>query len=122
MSEKDPWEGYSLSVDEEMAWAVPGARIIPLPAERCSDRLPDLVIKLPKNPTPYDMPVFVVDKILVGKYGRTKYVLYMEDSPGMKIERPLVDIQEKWRPAPEPQEEEPEDPVILSRYERKPVI
>lgn len=121
MPESDPWAEY-LKVEENLAWAEPGSRIIPLPAGRCPDRITDWVTKnLPKNPTPYDMPVFVVEKIVVGRHNLTYYVIHMESCPAIRVSRPYLDIQEKWRPAPKPIEDEG-DPVILSRYERPPVI
>lgn len=123
MPEKDPWTDYGLTAgDEDGAWIVPGAEIIPLPADRCPDKVADWsVLRQVKNPTPYDMPVFVVERIFsVGK-GYRKVTLYMAMSPATKVTRDFVDIKEKWRPAPgEPPELE--EPKILSRYERKPVI
>lgn len=123
MPEKDPWEAYGFTAgDEDGAWIVPGAEIIPLPSDRCPDKIADWVIKgQPKNPTPYDMPVFVIERIFSIGRGYKKVGIYMVSSPATKATRDFVDIKDKWRPAPGP-EPEPEEPVILSRYERPPVI
>lgn len=120
MSERNPWEIYSeLSGD----WVTLGAEIIPLPPNRCLDQVPDWVVKnLPKDPTPYDMPVFFIDQIISMKNGRKKATIYLMSAPATRATRDVADILEKWRPAPPQQPDEPEEPVILSRYKRKPVI
>jgi len=124
MPEKDPWEAYKITAgDEDGAWVVPGVEIIPLPSNRCPDKSSDwYVLGQVKNPTPYDMPVFVVEKIMTYKNGRRKVIIYEATHPANRASREFVDIQEKWRPAPGPEPEETEEPKILSRYERPPVI
>lgn len=120
MPEKNPWEIYSgLRGD----WVVLGAEVIPLPPDRCPDQVPDWVVKhLPKDPTPYDMPVFVIDQIISMKNGRKKATIYLTSAPATRATRDVADLKEKWRPAPPPLSDEPEEPVILSRYKRPPVI
>ena len=121
MPEKDPWDVCKLP-DESGAWVVPGIEIIPLPLDRCPDKVPDwFVLGQPKNPTPYDMPVFVIERIITYKSGRKKVAIYEAARPANRASRDIFAIIEKWRPAPgEPPE--PEEPQILSRYERPPVI
>jgi hypothetical protein len=120
MPEKNPWEIYSgLRGD----WVVLGSEIIPLPPDRCPDQVPDWVVKnLPKEPTPYDMPVFFIDQIISMKNGRKKATIYLTSVPATRATRDVADLIEKWRPAPPPLPDEPEEPVILSRYKRPPVI
>lgn len=119
MPEKDPWEIYNGLGD----WVALGAEIIPLPPDRCPDQIPDWVVnELPKNPTPYHMPVFLIDQIVRMKSGRRKATFYMVSCPAIRATRDLVDLEEKWRPAPSPLPDEPDEPVILSRYKRKPII
>jgi hypothetical protein len=123
MPEKDPWANYGFTAgDEDGAWIVPDAEIIPLPADRCPDKIADWTfMRQLKNPTPYDLPVFIVESITTYKGGRRKVNIYEAMRPASKASRDFIDIQEKWRPAPgEPPE--PEETKILSRYERPPVI
>jgi len=124
MPEKDPWEAYGFTAgDEDGAWIVPGAEIIPLPDSKCPDHVADWTIPRQKDPTPYDMPVFVIDRIITFKNGRRRVFIYMSGAPSIRADRDLEDIKDKWRlsPGPEP-EPEIQEPVILSRYERKFVI
>jgi len=119
MPEKDHWEIYNGLGD----WVILGAKVIPLPPEKCPDQVPDWVVKgLPKNPTPYHMPVFLIDQMIRMKNGRRKATIYMVSSPTIRLTRDLVDLEEKWRPAPPPIPEEPGNPVVLSRNKRDPVI
>lgn len=120
MPESNPWEIYS---ELRGDWVTLGVEIIPLPASECPDRIQDWVVKhLPKEPTPHDMPVFFIDQIISMKNGRKKATIYMMSAPGIRATRDVEDIREKWRPAPPPLPEVPEEPVILSRYKRKHVI
>jgi hypothetical protein len=122
MSEKDPWQCYEPSV-ESGDWIVLGAEIIPLPPNRCQDLIPDWVVKgLSKDPTPYEMPIFVIDQLSTTRGGRKRVTIYKAQAPATRATRDLIDLKEKWRPAPPPIPDEPEEPVILSRYKRKPVI
>jgi hypothetical protein len=84
--------------------------------------MPDWVVKgLPKDPTPYDMPVFVIDQIITMKNGKKRATIYRAQAPATRAIRDFLDLKEKWRPAP-PLPDEPEEPVFLSRYKRPPVI
>jgi hypothetical protein len=124
MPEKDPWKAYEFqSGDEDGGWIALGVEIIPLPASMCPDHVSDWTTPgLPKDPTPYNMPVFVIDQITTMKNGRRRVTIYKAFAPSIRATRDFIDIKDKWRPAPDPQPEEPEQPVILSRYQRKPVI
>lgn len=122
MPEKDLWH-YCDSLPADGSWVVLGAEIIPLPPNKCQDQLTDWVVNgLPKEPTPYEMPVFVIDQILKMNNGRKKATFYMAQAPSRRATRDIEEIKEKWRPVPPPIPDEPEEPVILSRYKRAPVI
>lgn len=123
MAEKDLW-GYCENLPDDGSWVVLGAEIIPLPMHKCLDGVPDWVLSgLPKEPTPYEMPVFVIDQLLSMKNGRKRVTLYMAQSPSRRGTRDMEEIKEKWRPVPPPLVPiEPEEPVITSRYKRAPVI
>jgi hypothetical protein len=122
MPKKDPWKCYGPQVEED-SWIILGAEIIPLPPNRCPDLIPDWVVKgLPKDPTPYDMPVFVIGKIIMRWDGRKRVTIYKVQSPATRAIRDFLELKEKWRPAPPPLSDESEEPVILSRYKRPPVI
>jgi len=68
------------------------------------------------------MPVFVIDQILTMKNGRKKATFYMAQAPSRRATRDIEEIKEKWRPSPPPVPNEPEEPVVLSRYKRTLVI
>jgi hypothetical protein len=124
MSEKDPWQCYGPPEMDDGSWIVLGAEIIPLPAHKCPDKCPDWIVKgLPKEPIPHDMPVFMIDQIITMQNGRKRAIFYMVDAPLKRASRDVVDIKEKWRPAPPPLQDEPiVESVVLSRYKRPPVI
>ena len=123
MSEKDPWQCYGPPEENDGSWIVLGAEIIPLPSNKCPDGLPDWEVKhLPKDPTPHDMPVFVIDQLIAMQNGRKRATFYMVQAPSRRATRDIMELREKWRPAPPPLPDEPEEPVILSRYQRKPLI
>lgn len=121
---KDPWEPPSNY--EGGAWIIKGARMVPLPPGRCPEE-PDWVCKtLSKDPTPFDLPVFIIDRITTDKAGRRKIYFFQEGRSSVIGNRWFMDIKEKWFPMPDYPEDDddevPEEPKILTRFQREPVI
>lgn len=85
---------------------------------------------LPENPTPYDMPVFVITQIQVVPNGNNLIHFEREGNPRIAADRWLKDIVDKWRPAPKPQvvrrnkvRRKKEVPKLYpTRFEREDVI
>ena len=122
---KDPWKA-----PKDDSWIAVGNKIIPLPSSKITSIFPegpDWVCKsLPENPTPYDMPVFIITRVQVLRNGNHYIHFQREGNPKIASARWSKDIQDKWRPAPKPQvirrkEEEPEK-LPPTRFEREDVI
>jgi hypothetical protein len=122
---KDPWKA-----PKDDSWIAVGSKIIPLPPTKTTTLFrdgPDWVCRnLPENPTPYDMPVFVITKIQVVPNGNNFVSFEREGNPKISANRWSRDILDKWRPAPKPQvvrrkKEEPEK-IPPTRFEREDVI
>ncbi len=124
---KDPWKA-----PKDDSWIAVESKIIPLPASRTTTIFPEgpdwVCTNLPANPTPYDMPVFVITDIQRLPNGNHLIHFQREGNPKIKTTRWLLDIREKWRPAPKPQvvrrkseKEKPEKPPP-TRFEREDVI
>ena len=124
MAEKDPWQYCKSIIEGDTSWVVLGAEIIPLPAHKCPDQIPDWSVNgLPKEPTPYQMPTFVIDQIITMQNGRKRATIYMAQAPSRRATRDILEIACRWRPAPpSAQPVEPEEVVVLSRYKRAPII
>jgi hypothetical protein len=107
---KDPWKA-----PKDNSWIAVGSKIIPLPPSRITSLFPegpDWVCKnLPQNPTPYDMPVFVITQILPAPNDNNLIRFEREGNPKVTTTRWSKDILDKWRPAPKPQ--------VLSRKKMK---
>jgi hypothetical protein len=123
---KDPW-----SRPRKDDWISPGKRIIPIPrgvfVQRGQDPNEADWSLLTDTTDPEKVPAFVIDQVRPnGTVMFHQEAVYRPST----IWRPVADILEKWRPAPDPPKRprrvknpkpEPE-PVVLSRFEREDVI
>lgn len=124
---KDPWKA-----PKDDSWIAVGSKIIPLPPSRITSLFPegpDWVCKnLPENPTPYDMPVFIVTRIQTVAGGNNYIHFEREGNSRITITRWAKDILDKWRPAPKPQVLRRKKERVVSerppptRFEREDVI
>jgi len=128
---KDPWESPS-----DDSWIAVGKKIIPIPQYKdlrlwSLDRVFEVTDEphwvssnLPENPTPYDMPVFVISRIDVTSNGtRMVYFHLLSDSSkGTAVWSKY--IRQQFRPAPRPKSVKPKKPkpAPKSRFERDNVI
>jgi hypothetical protein len=118
---KDPWKA-----PKDESWIAVDKKIIPIPSGKVFGGSDWISRELPENPTPYDMPVFVIHRIRVTANG-VKYVdLHLETDIKVEASRWSGDIRDKWRPAPKPKVErrkrEKPDQIPPTRFEREDVI
>jgi hypothetical protein len=119
---KDPWKS-----PKDESWIAVDKKVIPLPPDKVFGGADWVCRGLPANPTPYDMPVFIIYRIRVTGNG-VKYVdIHLEGDPKVEASRWSGDIKQKWRPAPKPKverrkREKKPDPIPPTRFEREDVI
>jgi hypothetical protein len=119
---KDPW-----AAPKDEKWIAVGKEIIPLPPDKTPFGEVDWVCsKLPTNPNPHDMPVFVINDIQVTGNGTRMIHFHVVGSPQKKAARWSIDIKNKWRPAPKPISDKPKKEKKVkappTRFEREDVI
>ena len=124
---KDPWLA---PLDE--SWIEVGKKIIPLPPNLAGsysfsfgDSPSWSCSNLPANPTPHDMPVFVISRIDVTGNGTRMVHFHLVADPRHGSAWWSKDIKSKFRPAPSPKRaprpKKPK-PTPLSRFDREDVV
>lgn len=116
---KDPW-----AERKDDSWIEVGKKIIPVPQGKVFGSSDWVDPKMKKDPTPHDMPVFIIDKIETTGNGAKMIYFHREDEEKTVGSRWIQDIRAKWRPVPKPIK--PRKPKVkpepTSRFDRDDVI